>query len=228
MDSYTWMCTTVCHPNCVGFFMFLWNTLDDGLSQKLGYPKSSWNYSTWHPWGWRNSRICHQQEKSCLLSSVTSPVCMTLNSDCCSATWRSLNVCLCLTSSSKKYAWSIAQPWKLQATHKCAHHWGIHIICVNRVAAPSLQSRSHTVRFSSVCTCERQPVKKLFCECQGTEEYHVPVVAEEREQLLLGGSTCHCSKMEGDCWQRWGLQWKITTLSAVFLWSEVKFSYSNL
>jgi len=96
--------------------------------------------------------------------------------------------------------------------HKCAHHWGIHKICANRVAAPTLHCRSHTVRFSSVCTCERHPVKKLFCEWQGTEEYHMPVVAEEREQLLLGGSTCCCSKMEEDCCQRGGLQWKVTTL----------------
>jgi len=64
--------------------------------------------------------------------------------------------------------------------HKCAHHK----ICVNRVAAPTLQSRYHMVRFSSVCTCERQPVKKLFCEWQGTAEYHMPVVAEEREQSV--------------------------------------------
>jgi len=68
MDSYTWMCTTVYHPSCVGLFMFLWNTIDDGLSQKLGCPNSSWSYTTWHPQGWRNSRTCHQQKKSCLLS----------------------------------------------------------------------------------------------------------------------------------------------------------------
>ena len=88
-----------------------------------------------------------------------SPVWTTLNSDCYSKTWRSLNVCLCaLTSSSKKYSWSIAEPRKLQATHKCAHHWGIHKICVNRVAAPSLQSRSH----SQIFTC--LPLWKTACE----------------------------------------------------------------
>jgi hypothetical protein len=46
MGSYTWICTTVYHPSCVGLFMFLWNTVGDGLSQKLGHPRSSWNYTT--------------------------------------------------------------------------------------------------------------------------------------------------------------------------------------
>jgi hypothetical protein len=37
-----------------------------------------------------------------------------------------------------------------------------------------------------------------LCGCQGNAERHAPVAAEEGQQLLLGGNTWFCLKVEED------------------------------
>ena len=71
--------------------------------------------------------------------------------DCYSETRRSLNVCLCALTFHPRKMPELLLHHENTRSHKCAHHWGIHKICVNRFAAPTLPSRSHIVRFSSVC-----------------------------------------------------------------------------
>jgi hypothetical protein len=53
----------------------------------------------------------------------------------------------------------------------------------------------------------------IISQWRDTAECHGPMAAEE--QLLSGGKTCSCSKVEEDCRQSWRLHWKITAWSNV-------------
>jgi hypothetical protein len=69
--------------------------------------------------------------------------------------------------------------------------------------------------------------EKSLVGCHYASDEALSVAAEDGEQLVWGGNTCSCSKVEEDCWQRLRLHWKITVLWAV-LSSSVQFYHVQL
>ena len=87
--------------------------------------------------------------------------------------------------------------WQHQATHKCVHQ-GSHKFWMNRISTSTLLFWHHMFLFLTVWSFERQPSVmpwgqcRFLCACGSVEE---------GEQLLPGGNTCLCYRLEEGCWQ---------------------------
>jgi len=71
--------------------------------------------------------------------------------------------------------------------------------CCNKIlmdhgTTRTLKSWPHSVKFSPVCSLDRQPVRTTWYRWWSTK-HHVPVSAEEGEQLVPDRNTCTCSKV---------------------------------
>jgi len=74
---------------------------------------------------------------------------------------------------------------------------------VDNTATTILQSWPYTLTLSPAWCFEKKPTRTPFCWYGDPTKCCVPSAAEEREQLLLCGNTCSCSKVEEGCWQWW-------------------------
>jgi hypothetical protein len=134
------------------------------------------------------------------------PVATTVKCDQFSETLKSLNAHLPLrrvrpTRKMSEVMSSMRPPGSAQVyTLLCPSD-----IWMDSFAATTLQSGPCTVRFLSFWSFERQPVRTSLRRWRGTAEGHAPVAVEEGEQLSVGGNTCSCSKVAGNCWQKWRL-----------------------
>lgn len=72
---------------------------------------------------------------------------------------------------------------------------GHHKIWIVSIAAPTLQSWPHAIRFTPVWTLKASLLVHHYADDTALQNA-VPVAVEEGEQLLLGGNTCSCSKVE--------------------------------
>jgi hypothetical protein len=131
-----------------------------------------------------------------------------------------------LSSSPRKSVWS-ASPWQCLAAHKCVHHRCHQRFWMESIATSTLKSQLFIHRILHVWSFRKKLGMLPLCQWWGTAECNLSVAAEDGEQLVWGGNTCSCSKVEEDCWQRLRLHWKVAVPWAV-LSSSVHFYHVQL
>jgi len=128
-----------------------------------------------------------------------------------------------LSSSHRKSVWHSSSPWQCLAVHKCVYHRRYHKFWMKSIATSTLKSQLCIRRLSRVWSFRKKLGRLPLCQWFGTAECHLSGAAEDGEQLVRGGNTCPCSKVEEDCLQRMRLHWKVTVPWAMLLSSAVQF-----
>lgn len=168
----------------------------------------------------RNSGVCCHQEKL-WLQSLTKREMLFLWTLKVSGNTEKFHCLSSLSLSYKKNDWSVAPMWQQQATHKCAHHRGLHKIWVDSVATPVLKPWSCCIGFLPLWSSESLSARTPSPIAWGTSKCHSVIAADNGDNSYWAGIHAVVQRWKSSVLTRMDATMK--RYWAVLYWSLVKF-----